>query len=436
MAIEDDILALLQTVDGKIDAVTAVVKRQWEGDVTALATGIADSGFGKNTLDLVTDHGMVMVGQDGLVLEYTIANGLLELIAVGLGPLGKAVAKKNAESQFTVVVALGGTTIEKWDLATATLSASNSTFTYLAPGVYDSVNNKVYAIDRVSANVWHFITLDATDLSIIGSPVVLAYTYTNAFPDYRRPVLSADGSVLYAVVYKTDNLSSTLVRINTATGVVTHEVNITALSPNHNNCSSITLFNGSLVVQMDSASAKVFVFDPDTLVLQKTTTFPVGWSEVNNYHPAQSDTALHYFVSRNGATSYGLVVLDLNFDIAQIISYDTSTISSIVENPFYFGAGTGVSAGEYRYIIAGTVGGILTTFVLPGERPASASESTLTTITDLVTDIKDEALGKWVLDPVGNTLTLYRTDGTTVLKTFNLSVVAGAVPAYTTRTPV
>jgi hypothetical protein len=52
-----------------------------------------------------------------------------------------------------------------------------------------------------------------------------------------------------------------------------------------------------------------------------------------------------------------------------------------------------------------------------------------------ITDLKDEALGKWVLDHQANTLTLYRTDGVTVLKTFLLEATGDAVPAYITRTP-
>lgn len=50
-----------------------------------------------------------------------------------------------------------------------------------------------------------------------------------------------------------------------------------------------------------------------------------------------------------------------------------------------------------------------------------------------ITDIRDEALGKWVLDPTAKTLTLYRVDGVTVLKTFNLTDTANGVPAFIAR---
>lgn len=53
-----------------------------------------------------------------------------------------------------------------------------------------------------------------------------------------------------------------------------------------------------------------------------------------------------------------------------------------------------------------------------------------------ITDIRDEALGKWVLDPVAKTLTLYKVDGVTVLKTFNLTDTPGTVPVFIGRTPV
>jgi hypothetical protein len=50
-------------------------------------------------------------------------------------------------------------------------------------------------------------------------------------------------------------------------------------------------------------------------------------------------------------------------------------------------------------------------------------------------DMQDEAFGKWTLDPATNMLTMYKRDGTTVLKTFNLSVAAGEVPTYISRNP-
>ena len=53
-----------------------------------------------------------------------------------------------------------------------------------------------------------------------------------------------------------------------------------------------------------------------------------------------------------------------------------------------------------------------------------------------IADLKDEALGKWVLDPTAKTLTLYRADGVTVLKAFNLADTQTAVPAFISRTPI
>ena len=52
-----------------------------------------------------------------------------------------------------------------------------------------------------------------------------------------------------------------------------------------------------------------------------------------------------------------------------------------------------------------------------------------------LTDIHDEAIGKWVVDPAAKTLTLYRAGGT-VLKTFNLTDTAQTVPAFIERIPV
>lgn len=52
-----------------------------------------------------------------------------------------------------------------------------------------------------------------------------------------------------------------------------------------------------------------------------------------------------------------------------------------------------------------------------------------------VTDIKDVSLGKWVVDPVAGTLTLYRIDGITVLKVFDLTESSDIIPAYVARVP-
>lgn len=72
--------------------------------------------------------------------------------------------------------------------------------------------------------------------------------------------------------------------------------------------------------------------------------------------------------------------------------------------------------------------------------PDNAGIAAIKTKTDTiqwgdVTDIKDESLGKWVLNPDTNILTLYRQDGTTVLKTFNLGTTGATIPNYISRTP-
>lgn len=61
--------------------------------------------------------------------------------------------------------------------------------------------------------------------------------------------------------------------------------------------------------------------------------------------------------------------------------------------------------------------------------------STILAKQDTLQDMHDEAFGKWVLDPSGDTLTLYKADGVTVLKIFDLTDTAQAVPAYIGRTP-
>lgn len=56
-------------------------------------------------------------------------------------------------------------------------------------------------------------------------------------------------------------------------------------------------------------------------------------------------------------------------------------------------------------------------------------------VLDIATDLHAEAFGKWVLDPVAHTFTLYREDGS-VLTTFRLTATAVSVPAYVARIPL
>ncbi|MCK5610501.1 hypothetical protein KAR91_51990 [Candidatus Pacearchaeota archaeon] len=53
-----------------------------------------------------------------------------------------------------------------------------------------------------------------------------------------------------------------------------------------------------------------------------------------------------------------------------------------------------------------------------------------------VQDLHDEAFGKWVLDPAGKTMTLYKADGVTILKTFNLTDTSASILPFISRTPV
>ena len=52
-----------------------------------------------------------------------------------------------------------------------------------------------------------------------------------------------------------------------------------------------------------------------------------------------------------------------------------------------------------------------------------------------IEDLHDEAFGKWTLDPAAKTLTLYRADGVTVLKTFNLTDTSASINPYIQREP-
>lgn len=64
----------------------------------------------------------------------------------------------------------------------------------------------------------------------------------------------------------------------------------------------------------------------------------------------------------------------------------------------------------------------------------SGIKAETTAILSRTSALYHEALGKAVLDTTANTLTLYETDGLTVLGTFTLTT-AGSAPIYLTRTP-
>lgn len=64
-----------------------------------------------------------------------------------------------------------------------------------------------------------------------------------------------------------------------------------------------------------------------------------------------------------------------------------------------------------------------------------SSYNTAGTVGATLNDLKDEAFGRWKLDPVLNTMTLYKSDGITVLKVFNLTTTTQHVDAFLERVP-
>lgn len=74
------------------------------------------------------------------------------------------------------------------------------------------------------------------------------------------------------------------------------------------------------------------------------------------------------------------------------------------------------------------------------DRAASSSATIISTDLDdmygLITDLHDEAFGKWIMDPVAKTLVLYKADGQTLLQTFNLTDTQLQVPSFIERIPV
>jgi hypothetical protein len=51
-----------------------------------------------------------------------------------------------------------------------------------------------------------------------------------------------------------------------------------------------------------------------------------------------------------------------------------------------------------------------------------------------IADLEDEAFGRWLIDPVAKTLTMYRVSGS-VLRTFDLIEATGSISAFKERVP-
>ena len=67
--------------------------------------------------------------------------------------------------------------------------------------------------------------------------------------------------------------------------------------------------------------------------------------------------------------------------------------------------------------------------------PSAIDASTVLAKEATLQDVHDEAFGKWILDPVAKTLTLYKADGIEVLKVFSLGDTQIAVPSFISRAP-
>ena len=66
---------------------------------------------------------------------------------------------------------------------------------------------------------------------------------------------------------------------------------------------------------------------------------------------------------------------------------------------------------------------------------ALADNTSAGTFGEAISNLQDEALGKWVVNPSAKTLTLYKVDGITIQKQFNLTDTSSTVPNFIARTP-
>ena len=115
----------------------------------------------------------------------------------------------------------------------------------------------------------------------------------------------------------------------------------------------------------------------------------------------------------------GIMEVNMHFGFGMVTVADSCTEGSI----YLAGSGQSIDNSNGAVVVSQMV-------------DPAAGGSLTTEQNTMLTDLHDEALGKWVVDPQGNTLTLYRADGITVLKTFNLISTGNSVPTFIQRTPV
>jgi len=119
------------------------------------------------------------------------------------------------------------------------------------------------------------------------------------------------------------------------------------------------------------------------------------------------------------ADKTGIMEVNMHFGFGMVTVADSCTEGSI----YLAGSGQSIDNSNGAVVVSQMV-------------DPAAGGSLTTEQNTMLTDLHDEALGKWVVDPQGNTLTLYRADGITVLKTFNLISTGNSVPTFIQRTPV
>lgn len=125
------------------------------------------------------------------------------------------------------------------------------------------------------------------------------------------------------------------------------------------------------------------------------------------------------FADRGQGYTQPLAAADMEFATAELSIVDQGTKTWLDPEP----------------IIIETYGHVDSQHPNMGIDLASILAINQTVLVDYLTDIKDVGLGKWVVDPMAGTLTLYRIDGITVLKVFDLTESSDIIPAYVARVP-
>lgn len=141
-------------------------------------------------------------------------------------------------------------------------------------------------------------------------------------------------------------------------------------------------------------------------------------------------------ILKNKPTKLEFAVLDENGDFVPSLNITFEIRQSSTNNLIHSGTMANVGSVYTTEVTLTSVGSYRAVFITPANyENGFLSLSVVEDYLGMVEDIRDEALGKMVLNPTAKTLTLYRVNGT-VFKVFDLTTTTNDVPTIVGRTPI